>query len=286
MFRFDCLLIDFDGTFTLAEQEGAAFVDAYRADLASRLGRSIDDEWAVAERVVRSRPTEFGWLFRGKLVAPGNADPYIRSTTIARMLMDRFGAYPDPEERDEAVGDLYLAAYEHSGVVFRDGARETLQTLLATGLPVYVVSNSATNVVSRKIEKLLEGPGPRPTVRGNARKAFVEEPDELDDRFASLPETQALDGLARPVYLRRGRYYEVLRQIWRETATTPERTLLVGDIYELDLAMPHHLGVSVHLVLGETTADYERRFVASLPTGSVSESLAGVVPRLELSDGE
>src|SRR6185503_5343240 len=98
--------------------EGAPFVEAYRADLARRLDRNIDREWLEIESIVRDQPALHGWLFNGKLVAPGNADPYIRSTTVARMLMDRFGAYPDPHERDQTLSDLYHAAYEHSAIVF------------------------------------------------------------------------------------------------------------------------------------------------------------------------
>lgn len=280
--RFDCVLLDFDGTFTLAEEEGAPFVDAYRADLARRLGRDIDAEWSECEATVRARPTEYGWLFQGKLVAPGNADPYIRSTTVARMLMDRFGAYAEPGEREQALSELYGQSYERSATVFRPGAKLVLEKLLSTGVPVFVVTNSGTAAVTRKVEKLLPEAPRRPTVRGNARKAFIEEPNPLDPSFAGLPETQALAGLPRPVYLRRGRYYEVLRGIWEQTGTRPEKTLLVGDIYELDLAMPLHLGVSIHLIVGETTPDYERSFVAAEPRGGLSETLDAVLERVGL----
>lgn len=280
--RFDCVLLDFDGTFTLAEEEGAPFVEAYRADLAERLGRDIAADWSECEATVRARPTEYGWLFQGKLVAPGNADPYIRSTTVARMLMDRFGAYLEPAERERALSELYGRSYERSATVFRPGAKLVLERLLDTGAPVYVVTNSGTEAVTRKVRTLLPDARRVPTVRGNAKKAFIEEPAGVDGAFAGLPETQALDGLSRPVYLRRGRYYEVLRGIWDQTGTRPERTLLVGDIYELDLAMPLHLGVSIHLIVGETTPEYERRFVAQEPLGGLSETLDAVLGRVGL----
>lgn len=278
--RFDCVLIDFDGTFTLAEQEGAPFTDAYQADLASRLGRDIGREWQECEATVRARPTEFGWLFQGKLVAPGNADPYIRATTIARMLMDRFDAYQEPAEREQALSELYGRSYESSATVFRPGAKQSLERLLATGLPIFVVTNSGTEAVTRKVESLLPNASVRPTVRGNAKKAFIEPPDVPDATFAALPETQSLPGLPRPVYLRRGRYYEVLRRIWNETGTAPERTLLVGDIYELDLAMPLHLGVAIHLIVGGTTPEYEQRFVSAEARGGVSPDLDAVLGRV------
>lgn len=278
--RFDCVLLDFDGTFTLAEEEGAPFVEAYRRDLAQRLGRDVTLEWAECEATVRARPTEFGWLFQGKLVAPGNADPYIRSTTVARMLMDRFDAYREPAEREAALSELYSQSYERSATVFRPGAKQVLERLLGTGTPVFVVTNSGTAAVTRKVEALLPDAERRPTVRGNAMKAFIEPPTEGDERFAGLPETQMLDGLPRPVYLRRGRYYEVLRRIWQETSTKPEATLLVGDIYELDLAMPYHLGVSIHLIASAVTPDYERSFVTRMQRCGISDALDAVLERV------
>ncbi|MBI3203151.1 MAG: HAD family hydrolase [Myxococcales bacterium] len=280
--RFDCVLLDFDGTFTLAEEEGAPFVEAYRADLAQRLGRDVAADWDECEATVRARPTEYGWLFQGKLVAPGNADPYIRSTTVARMLFDRFDAYLDPTEREGALSDLYFKSYERSATVFRPGAKRVLEILLASGVPLYVVTNSGTDAVTRKVEQLLPDAARRPIVRGNAKKAFIEPPSEVDGAFAGLPERQSLEGLERPVYLRRGRYYEVLRDIWQETHTRPERTLFVGDIYELDLAMPFHLGVAIHLIASEVTPDYERRFVAREQQGGLSETLDAVLERVGL----
>lgn len=280
--HFDCVLLDFDGTFTLAEEEGAPFVEAYRTDLTERLGRDIRAEWAECEAIIRQRPTEYGWLFQGKLVAPGNADPYIRSTTIARMLMDRFGAYREPSEREQALSELYGRSYERSATVFRRGAKEVLERLLGTGVPVCVVTNSGTEAVARKVASLLPNGSRRPAVYGNAKKAFIEDPSEGDPRFAGLPETQSLSGLSRPVYLRRGRYFEVLSEIWRATGTTPERTLLVGDIYELDLAMPFHLGVSIHLVVSDVTPEYERHFVEGEARGGLSQELDGVLERAGL----
>jgi FMN phosphatase YigB (HAD superfamily) len=196
------------------------------------------------------------------------------------MLMDRFGAYLDSAERERALSELYGASYERSATVFRPGAREVLERLLGTGVPVFVVTNSGTEAVTRKVLTLLPASVGRPEVRGNAMKAFIEEPERTDPSFAALPETQTLAGLSRPVYLRRGRYYEVLRGIWERTGTLPERTLLVGDIYELDLAMPLHLGVSIHLIVGENTAEYERAFVEAHERGGSSRELHAVLDRV------
>ncbi len=277
--RFRCVLLDFDGTFTLAEEEGAPFVEAYRPKLAALLGRDIDAAWAEAEALVRTRPAEYGWLFAKKLAAPGNADPYIRSTTIARMLMERFDVLPDLTERDRVLGELYYECYPSSATVFRPGARRVLEELMARGSPVYVVTNSDTDAVSKKIDQLMDGAKAKPVVRGNAKKAYIVDPDPMDERYSRLAEIQTLPGLARPIYPRRGRYYEVLRRIWQETSTLPEDTLVVGDIYELDLALPLHLGSAIHLIESAATPDYELKFVAGANRGGVSADLEPVLSR-------
>lgn len=276
---FSCVLLDFDGTFTLAEEEGAPFVVVYKQAFERLLGRGIEAEWNEAEALVRARPAEYGWLFDDKVVAPGNADPYIRCTTVARMVMDRLDAFPDPKQRDEIVNSLYREGYPHSAIVFRSGAKEVLCDLLSRDLAVYVVTNSHTEAVVKKIDRLL-GDETKPGVRGNSKKAVIAEPNPSDAAFDRVPEVQRLPGLERPIYVRRGQYYQVLRQIWEETGTAPESTLMVGDIYELDLALPYHLGASIHLVTGDPTPQYEIDFVSSTPRGGVSSTLEPVLARL------
>ena len=278
--RFDCVCLDFDGTLTLAEEGGARYVEEYREDLSRRLERDLTGEWQRAEASVREDPTLHGLLYQGKVVAPGNADPFIRSSTVARMVMDEFGSFPESAERERVLGELYAAAYDHTTTVFRGDARPVLERLSETGLPVFVVTNSRTDSVERKIAGLLGAAARPPAVFGDAKKAILEEPEPPDARFDALPATRALPGLPRPVYLRRGRYYEALRAIWQRARTEPARTLLVGDIYELDLAMPLELGVSVHLLEGQVTSAHERHFVADHPRGSVSSSLGAVLERL------
>ncbi len=287
--RFACIVLDFDGTFTSAEEEGKPFVEAYRRDLARRLAgagsapspHAFDEAWAEAEAAIRARPAEHGWLFDGRIMAPGDADPYIRSSTAARMVMDRFGAFRDPDERERALTELYRASYEHSAIVFRDEARAVLTALLDARIPTHVVTNSDTEAVTRKIAALLSGTVATPPVHGGARKAVLMEPAAPDAAFDALPATQKLDGLERPIYLRRGCYFEVLQAVWRRCGASPGNTLVVGDIYELDLAMPLHLGASVHLVCGPTTPAYERAFVAGHPRATLSDDLCAVLQRVE-----
>src|SRR5262249_18805168 len=156
----------------------------------------------------------------------------------------------------------FRANYAKAGSVFRGDARAVIERLLATGLPIYVVTNSDTDAVLRKIETLGADGRDRLRVFGNARKYVIVEPEASDARFLALPETLAVGGLARPIFLRRGHYYSLLSRIATETAVAPERTLVVGDIFELDLALPASTGYSVHLVVRARTPAYERAAVA------------------------
>jgi len=65
----------------------------------------------------------------------------------------------------------------------------------------------------------------------------------------------------RPVFLRREYYYRVLKNLEEEKEFKPENTIVIGDVYELDLALPQHLGYKVVLLETEFTPEYEKRFL-------------------------
>jgi FMN phosphatase YigB (HAD superfamily) len=278
--EIDCFILDFDGTFTDVEREAAPFLSGYRRDLVERFGPQLAAEWETAEAEVRANPAAHGWQHGGVVVAPGNTDPYVRATVTASLLFDRHGLLPDPDARTETLQGLYARNYGRAEPVFRPEAREVLEAILATGKPVYVVSNSDTTAVEHKLAVLGPAGLDRLTVRGEARKYTVAEPSQSDARFEALPRTLTVEGLGRPLYLRRGPYYEVLRQVWTEAGTGPERTLVVGDIYELDLALPGHLGAEVHLLVRPTTPEHEPAMVRQRHGGGVSDDLRPLLERV------
>lgn len=281
--RYDLVLLDFDGTFTDVEKEAGPFFEAYLADVRELLGPGFESEWEQAAATMSADPANHGWLHEGRIVAPGNADPYLRATVVINMVLDRRGLYLEGNARTDLLQRLYHDNYPKADTVFRPDAKRVVEALLASGVPTFVVTNSATSDVQRKIDKLSPTNRDRLTVHGNARKFFVQDPEPLDARFEALPATMAVEGLRRPIYVRRGRYYEVLRGIWEKTGISPERTLVAGDIFELDLALPAHLGAHVQLVLKDKTEDFERRAIAQLEHGEASEDLGGILHRVGLA---
>jgi phosphoglycolate phosphatase-like HAD superfamily hydrolase len=277
----DCIVLDFDGTFTDVETEGAPFVTAYQGLVADLLGRDVSADWVRHAAEIAAHPGKYGWSHGGKIVAPGNADPYVRCTTVAQRLFDEAGVLRQSDTRTAIVQAFYQLCYRHTVTAFRPDARDTLEGLLASGRPVWVVTNSRTDIVAEKLIEL----GPRGVERlqiiGDAQKYVIAEPAAADPRFAGLAAEKTLPGLERPVHLRRGRYFEALARIWRETGTRPAETLVCGDIFELDLAMPIELGLGVHLVTGPTTAAHELAAVEAVGgRGSHGGRIADVLARL------
>ncbi|MBN1208913.1 MAG: HAD family hydrolase [Myxococcaceae bacterium] len=280
-----CVVLDFDGTFTDVVAEGMPFVRHFKsrlADLLERAPGALEADWREEEAAVIAGAHAFGWDIGGRVVAPAIADPYLLSNAVARQLMVRYGMLPNPAMRDAALQELYREAYKLTGTAFKPEAKEVLEALLATGLPVWIVTNAHTDLVDAKLDRLAPKGRERLRVKGDARKYIIQEPEPTDARFSVLPESLDFAPLLqRPVYLQRGKYYEALRAIWGETGTGPEATLVAGDIYELDLALPAALGAHVQFVARENALPYELKAMEQLGSrGGVDRSLRGILPRL------
>jgi len=269
------LVLDFDGTMTDAEAEGAPFTTGYLDDVALLVGRNPGDTEiaaiaAAARAAIEADPdAAFEWM--GRKVAPSRVDPYLRIVPIAHAVFDHFGAFPRPEDRAGLLGRvLYKYNYGKTAIAPRPGARELLASL--AGTDTWIVTNSYTEHVRTKIGVIDERRGELgwliDRVRGNASKF------EVDDAWLGAPPNLHIDGLTRPVLLRRRKYHEVLAELlggrdFRELT-------VVGDIFELDLAMPMALGARVGLIAGPHTPAHEVAYVAAQPRCRVLHGLGEV----------
>ncbi|MBA3820172.1 MAG: hypothetical protein H0X17_14860 [Deltaproteobacteria bacterium] len=274
------LVLDFDGTMTDAEAEGRPFRDGYLDDLCALVGRPANDPdvMAICETVeaeLAGAPASHPFLWMGRAVAPATVDPYLRMVPIAHRILDAFDVMPGATDRGRLLGGV-LYKYNYAKTlgqpVFRPGAGEVLKSL--AGVNAWIVTNSDTHAVAGKVAALdRASPGVAwltSRVRGHARKFDVD--DEWTGAAAELP----LPGLDRPVLLRRRAYHDILAQILADAGATFADLVVVGDIFELDLAMPLALGARVGLVVSPHTPAYERAFVAAHPRAQILESLAEI----------
>ncbi len=266
------LVLDFDGTVTDAELEGGPFRAGYLDDLAALTGRDQDEIGAMArqfEDEVARDPTSHGWVYGGHIVAPATVDPYLRIMPVARKIFDACGAFMNPADRDRLLDAvLYKYNYQKTEIAFRPGARELLLAL--TGTAAYVVTNSHTEPVRNKIRALSKDGDLDwliERVHGRAKKYVV------DESFATVEQSIALPGLSRPVLLRRPRYHEVLSQLLEQVGEKWSDLWVIGDIFELDLALPLAMGARVGLVVNPFTPGYEKDYVSTHPRAHLVASL-------------
>ena len=274
------LVLDFDGTMTDAEAEGRPFRDGYLEDLSAMVGRHTGDPevLAIAEEVeaeLQLAPASHPFLWMGRAVAPATVDPYLRMVPIAHRILDKFEVMPSAIDRGRLLGNV-LYKYNYAKTlghpVFRTGAGDVLRSL--GGTDTWIVTNSDTHAVAGKVAALdRESSGIAwltSRVRGHARKFDVD--DTWDDAASELE----VPGLDRPVLLRRRAYHDILKEILDAAGATFADLVVIGDIFELDLAMPLSLGARVGLVATDRTPPYERAFVEAHPRARIIEHLSEI----------
>jgi len=266
-------VFDFDGTITDAEREGMepglkspdglSFVDGYLKDVATICGIPRHEAMERNAQLVaemREDPTRYCFEIGGEKVAPSSVDPYLRTGMAVKLIMNELGVmiYPPATlaARDRMIVNvLYRYNYLRTSTHFRPGASKLFADL--EGEDVCIVSNSDTDGVSRKLDQL---PGAvwldHTNVIGDAKK-FV--------NFANWEGVVAphleIPGLNRPVLLRRKYYFDVLNMLRNRYDVAWEDIVVVGDIFELDLALPMALGCTVGLLQNEFTPAYEVAFL-------------------------
>lgn len=280
-----CIVLDFDGTFTHVDAEAESYTPLYREHLGWLLGAhdsasnaAFLEEWTALDREMDAQPSRHGWKDgAGRIVAPAYADPYVKSRAISEQLLDRRGMFQGARERHAVLDYLFRLGRRAVLPHFRPEAEAAIHALAATGARLYVVTNSGTEDVRQKIAENLRGAAKHLDVRGDAKKYVLDEAGATWAGPAQVPAEVRVAGLERPVYLHRPRYLEVLRGIWAECGVGPESTLVCGDIFELDLALPAAMGATVRLITRPNTPAFERDAVAALPRGQVVGALTELV---------
>ena len=271
-----CVILDFDGTFTDIETEAQPFVPAFRREVESRIGSNATRYWENAERTVDESPDAYGWESEGVIVAPATADPYIRATVIAQTALKE-AEFADEGARSALIQEAYRVSYPATTTAFREEAAAVLR-LLVNAIPVVCfVSNARADVIRAKLDQLVPEISGSLRVFGDARKQTLAA-TAASARFVTLPEfVEAFGRNRRPVYLRRHFYLDILERIWSETNCSAFDTLVCGDVFELDLAMPVVLGCRVHLICRLGTARRDIKAVRQFGSrAEVSGSLWGL----------
>jgi len=284
------IILDFDGTCTQIPPIFEAYLDLYCKGL-NESGLSVTpSEWREAQAIVRQHSPKAGWMADGCPSAPAAGDPYVLADETARLILRRRGT------KTPVPPTIHAQAYEAALAPWREEARQTFSQLVDHGVGLHFVSNSSTTFVSRRLRDLFGDGHPmtaKISVQSDAGKFRICELNwddpavvsvEAKRRFQSLPAAygeKLLTETERPVYLRRGPYFEAINRVLDGDFDALTNTVFCGDTWEMDLAMPGALGAKVHLLDRAApfeTYAYERQALARYgDRGKTSADLSGLL---------
>lgn len=285
------VVLDFDGTCTQIPKIWQAYLDLYLKGLRELKFDISDAEWREANETVRKHSPKAGWTLVGCPAAPAAADPYIVADESVRLILRRRG------DHRTVPPDVNREAYIAAAAPWREEAGETFLRLIERGIKPFFVSNSSTAIITQRLEELearYPGLKGKIKVQSDAGKFRIcelnwENQDaiklEARAKFEALPVAWTGDGaesVGRPLYLRRGSYFEAIYRVLGGDVGLIPGTIFCGDIWEMDLAMPYVLGGRVHLIDRAAPFDtypFERR--AAKAGGDRAKSSADLSGLLE-----
>ena len=270
--RIRHVIFDFDGTCTQVDKVQAKFLDDYRKAL------FVDEkEWDKAKATIAKASPNAGWnLMNAPSTAPAGADPYILAGEAAGLIY---------RARGQEAPNVFAKVYDQNVAPFRPELHDVIETLLKKKIKVAFISNSDGTKIANRIQDLFHKTPQRKDaiqVFGGAAKFLVKEllvdakvTKDQRTQFDQLAAADRIGDVARPIYLRRGAYFEALCA----TQFPLAETLVVGDIWELDLAMPAALGAHVHLIQRMEPFPTYAYELAQLAKGHSSSTLKGLLKR-------
>jgi hypothetical protein len=193
-----------------------------------------------------------------------------------------------------------VQAYDAALAPWREEALDTFSRLVEHGVQLHFVSNTSTAFISWRLRDLFGDHNPvtaKISVQSDAGKFRICELNwddqaavsaEAKRRFQSLPVAygeKPIPETERPIYLRRGAYFEAICRVLDGDFDALTNTVFCGDIWEMDLAMPYALGAKVHLLDRAApfdTCPYERRALVGYgDRGKTSADLSGLLDWLD-----
>lgn len=252
-------VFDYDCTLTQPDDLSCRFLRGYLRELAELTGQPMEEIRCVAndvERLMRMHPEGYDWSFNGSIVSSTVGDPSLRFIGIVEEILRRYPPKQKILNLDDFKHQLFWRHYPH-GTRLRAGAAQALTMHPQT----FIVTNSPAARIERKV--------------GRYGVRIVPEvgKQHIDFTFEEVPATLELSGLNRPVLLRRRRYHKVLTDILVFTGKDWSQMVVVGDNFELDLALPMAMGATGILVASRFTPPWEICYCRSHPQGAVVTSL-------------
>ncbi len=266
------ILSDFDGVWTETHHEAEALFAQICSWCADLMGSdaTVESDLTAFRRDVEHAPMDYGWAPDGRISAFADEDPLCELAGlcdfIARAESGVALRYRRAiEQRWDSVRDFGERAFTTAMTRFRTqnppaiatDAREQLLAVKEAGAEVVVVSNSDPGKLLAWFQSAgidaSEQPGHELRIRGSAGKQTL----GADTTIAIGDRRIHVD---RPLY---------------RTAIEQERpAIIIGDIFSLDLSLPHHMRTQGHPAAPKALV---LRCTAGSPAWAAKDRAAGAI---------
>lgn len=233
------ILSDFDGVWTDPTHEADAVALGLAEDLAALTGFELErvrHDLAHCRRQALSEPERHGWELDGRVTAYCDEDAFLAVSGIASWLTEArdplCAPYVEAVSRSDAPSFMQLADAAFKRLGARPGvgallpsAVDVLTRLEELGVDLVLVSNSDTEKLVRLFDDVGVSAATDDSARVRVRGAAMKW------RLGDAPRRLEFDG----------RSVDVDRPWYRAIIEEERPDLVVGDVFSLDLALPHHM---------------------------------------------
>ncbi len=258
------LILDFDGTITDIEKETVEFQGMYPFILFEKLNLNREKNIKRFNKIkeeLKENQTK-GFEIYGSDVMPASCDPYILTQAAGQQLVKELAL--KIENEDELLVDLFLETRKEvgkKGTFYREGKERTKEFLdkVMEEYEICFVTNASYEKVQKHLKELGEKYFRGIKVYANAGKLII------DNDYKELPKSFCSGGFISPreVLLRRKNYHQKLEWLIDEKGFYPSITTVVGDIYELDLALPDYMKFGIIQIENGYSKEHEREYLGN-----------------------
>jgi FMN phosphatase YigB (HAD superfamily) len=246
------IIFDFDGTLTDVEKSSQDFQEKYPMVCADLLGinySTMEKRFYELKNNLKNHP-EKGFVINGYDSLPANSEPYIRCQATMKDFIKEMSdcGFKVPQNTESFLSYSYKKAKKISNdkIYFREGIEDFLENIKSK-YNIFIVTNSNGKKIRKNLESINHDDIMMYT---NANKRLVYSPDPCI----------SLSGFPRDILINRKEYYGALNFI-RKRKFYPNNTIVVGDVFELDLALPETASFDIIQIDNGATPLHERKYM-------------------------
>ncbi len=225
------LILDADGTLTDIRHHELIYARGFAKSFSWQTHTplsTIEDLATHFRKEVLADPTS-GWMMPHGIVAPAASDPYMITVTTFQKISSYLNI--DPKKASAMQFKAHAAGYRDCESAIKPEARDILDAVVQKYFTC-VVTNTSTNLIAQKLHDASIHNIP---VYGDAKK-FV-----INPTWNAVPRSMSIPGFPREILLQRKNYHDVVMS----TTSSMKDVTVVGDNFEVDLAMPGYLGARI-----------------------------------------